>query len=178
MNINSRLKDLIYAALFAALTIALGFISIPIPVSPVPISGVTLGVMLAGSVLSPRQAAYSMLTIILLCAAGLPVFSGFLGGIGAVIGPRGGYYAAFVPGAAAISLLRGNNSGVSRLFFANIIGGILIVYAVAVPWLSLVTGMPLWPAVMAGAAPFIIGDFLKAVIASMAGMAISRRQVL
>ena len=68
-------RDYIYASLFAALTIVLGFISIPVPISPVPISGVSLGIMLAGCVLTVRQSVYSVLAVILLGAIGLPVFS-------------------------------------------------------------------------------------------------------
>ncbi len=175
MNIDSKHKDLIHSSLFAALTIALGFISVPVPISPVPISGISLGVMLAGSILSPRQAAYSVLVIILLAAAGLPVLSGFTGGLGVLLGPRGGYYVGFMVGAAVIAFLRGNNGSMLRLFLANITGGIIIAYLFAVPWLSLVTGMPLLPSIMAGAAPFIIGDLLKAAIATVFGAALRKR---
>lgn len=173
-NTSQQLKDFVYSGLFAALTIALGFVSIPLPISPVPISGISLGVMLAGSVLTPRQAMYSVLTIIMLGAVGLPVFSGFTGGLGVLFGPRGGYYFGFMIGAMAIAHLRGNGDNIIRLFLANAFGGILIVYFFAVPWLSFVTGMNMQQAFVAGALPFIIGDLLKAATASMLAIVLTK----
>ena len=164
LNQRTNLLDFIYSALFAALIIVLGFISIPI--GPVPISGINLGVMLAGAVLSPRQAIYSILIVILLGAAGLPVFSGFTGGIGVLLGPRGGYYLGFLLGVGIISLLRGNNDNIFRLFAAIFVGGILIDYIVAIPWLLFITQMHLKQAIWLGMLPFLPGDILKVLLAS------------
>ena len=174
-NISNKLKDFIYSALFAALTIALGFVSIPI--GPVPISGMSLGIMLAGSVLTAKQAMYSALTIILMGAIGLPVFSGFVGGIGVLFGPRGGYYAGFLMGTGVIALLRGKEVSVLRLFLANIIGGIVIVYFFAVLWLSFVLDMSFNQAFFVGVVPFLIGDFLKAGIASALAIALHKHSL-
>ncbi|MDR3349071.1 MAG: biotin transporter BioY [Acidaminococcales bacterium] len=174
MYAAGKLKDFIYAALFAALTISLGFVSIPVPFSPVPISGISLGVMLSGSILSVRQAVNSVLAIILMGAAGLPVFSGFAGGLGILFGPRGGYYLGFMAGAGLIAFLRGSSAGPVRFFFANVLGGIFIVYLFAVPWLAFVSGMDFYQALAAGALPFVIGDLLKAGIASMLAVAVHK----
>lgn len=174
MDTANKTKDFIYPALFAALTIVLGFISIPIPISPSPISGLNLGVMLAGSLLTTRQAAYSMLTIILLGAAGLPVLAGFSGGLGVLLGPRGGFYFGFLLGVIVISSLRGAGSSLMRMLAANIIGGVVVVYIVAVLWLTAVTGMSVTAAFMAGVTPFIIGDMIKVFMASMITVALSR----
>lgn len=174
---KTRLIDFIYAALFAALTGVLGFVSIPLPFSPIPVSGQSLGVMLAGSILTARQAALSILIFILIGAVGVPIFSGFTGGIGALVGPRGGYYIGFLIGAAVIAWTRGQNHHPGRLALANIIGGIIIVYAAGVVWLSLVTGMGLQKAVLAGAFPFIPGDLFKVFAATVIGTAINKRLV-
>lgn len=171
-NTAEKIKDFIYSALFAALTIALGFVSIPI--GPVPISGMSLGIMLAGSVLTAKQAMYSALTIILLGAIGLPVFSGFTGGLGILFGPRGGYYVGFLFGTGVIAFLRGKETNVVRFFLANTIGGILVVYAFAIPWLAFVTDMNMQQALYAGALPFIIGDLLKATVASMLAVVLTK----
>jgi Uncharacterized conserved protein len=171
---SGRLTSFIYPALFTALTIVLGFVSIPVPISPVPISGITLGVMLTGSVLQAKEAFYSVLTLILLGAVGLPVFSGFVGGIGILLGPRGGYYFGFLLGAVVIALLRPKDSKFSTMLLANIVGGILVVYTIAVPWLGFVTEMNLYQALLTGAAPFIIGDIIKAVIASILALALNK----
>lgn len=175
MGARNNITDFVYAAMFAALTAVLGFISVPLPFSPVPVSGQSLGIMLAGSILTARQAGYSILTFVLIGAAGIPVFSGFTGGLGIVLGPRGGYYLGFLVGAIAIALLRGKGQSLWRLIIANVIGGIVLVYLFGVLWLSFVTGMGLEKAVMAGAVPFLPGDLFKIFAASFIGIAINKR---
>lgn len=161
---SSSLHGFIYSALFAALIIVLGFISIPI--GPVPISGINLGVMLAASILSPKRASCSILIVILLGAVGLPVFSGFTGGMGMLLGPRGGYYLGFVVGAYITALCRGEVSWI-RLFFANILGSIIIEYAVALPWLVFVTKLQLMQSIFVGFLPFMPGDILKIILTTI-----------
>ncbi len=172
---KSKLNDIIYAGLFAALTAVLGLISIPLPISPVPISGQSLAIMLAGSILTVRQAAYSVLTFLIVGAAGVPVISGGNGGIGVIVGPRGGYLIGFLAGVIVIALLKGNGNNVWRLALANIAGGILVVYIMGVLWLNFVTDIGLYKAFFAGVLPFIPGDLCKVFIASVIGVAINKR---
>lgn len=175
MSQRNKLNDLIYAGLFAALTAVLGLISIPMPISPVPISGQSLAIMLAGSILTVRQAAYSVLTFLLVGAAGVPVISGGNGGIGVIVGPRGGYLIGFLVGVIVISLIKGLGNNVWRLVLANIAGGIVVVYIMGALWLSFITGMDLQKALIAGVLPFIPGDLCKVFIASVIGVAINKR---
>ncbi|MBP2652024.1 MAG: BioY protein [Firmicutes bacterium] len=175
MNTKGKLIDFIYAAFFAALTAVLGFVSIPLPFSPVPVSGQSMGIMLAGSMLTARQAGFSVLTFILIGAIGIPVFSGFAGGVGVVLGPRGGYYFGFLIGTVVIALLKGTNNNPWRLALANSIGGIIFVYLFGILWLSFITGMGIQKAFMAGALPFIPGDLFKAFSATIIGVAINKR---
>ena len=175
MNRKNEFNDFIYAALFAALIAVLGLISIPLPFSPVPISGQSLGVMLAGCILSVRQTGLGLLGFLLLGAVGLPVFAGFTGGIGILIGPRGGYFLGYLIGGIVIALLKGQHNTLWRLAMANIIGGIGVVYFLGVLWLSFVTGIGLEKAVLTGALPFIPGDLMKTVIAALIGAAVNKR---
>lgn len=178
MSQKSKLNDMIYAGLFAALIAVLGLVSIPLPISPVPISGQSLAIMLAGSILTPRQAAFSVLTFLLIGAAGVPVFAGSTGGVGVIVGPRGGYLIGFLLGAIVISLLKGSANNVWRLALANITGGIVVVYLMGAMWLNFVTGMGLEKAVMAGVLPFIPGDLCKVFIASVIGGAVNRQLLI
>ena len=175
MNRKNEFNDFIYAALFAALIAVLGLISIPLPFSPVPISGQSLGVMLAGCILSVRQTGLALLGFLLLGAVGLPVFAGFTGGIGILLGPRGGYLLGYLIGGIVIALLKGQHNTLWRLAIANIIGGIGVVYFFGVLWLSFVTGIGLEKAVLTGALPFILGDLIKTVIATLIGAAVNKR---
>ncbi|MBP2653757.1 MAG: BioY protein [Firmicutes bacterium] len=168
------LTDFIYAAVFAALTAVLGAISIPIPFSPVPVSGQSLGIMLTGSILSAKQAALSVLTFLLLGAVGIPVFGGLTGGIGVLVGPKGGYLTGFFAGVIIIALVKGSTDKLWRLALANVVGGICVVYIPGVLWLSFVTGVDLNKAIMIGALPFIPGDLFKVFVAAVIGTAVNK----
>ncbi|MBU2701813.1 biotin transport system substrate-specific component [Sporomusaceae bacterium BoRhaA] len=175
MPTKNKLIDFIYAAIFAAATAAMGFIIIPLPFSPVPITGQNLAIMLAASILTMRQAALSVMTFLLLGAIGLPVFTGGTGGIGVLFGPRGGYLIGFLIGAIVTAKLKGTNNNTGRLAMANLIGGIFVVYILGVAWLNFVTAMGLQRSLMVGALPFIPGDLLKVGIATIIGTAINKR---
>ncbi len=170
-----QVNGFIYSALFAALIAVLGLVSIPLPISPVPVTGQSLGIMLAGSILTPRQAGFSVLTFLLIGAVGVPVFAGLTGGIGILVGPRGGYLLGFLVGAIVVALLKGTNNTTWRLGIANLVGGILVVYLLGVLWLNFVTGMGLEKAFMVGALPYIPGDLFKVFVATVIGVAINKQ---
>ncbi|CAH2214359.1 biotin transporter BioY [Tepidibacter aestuarii] len=174
MNNKLKINDIVYASLFAALTSVLGYITIPLPFSPVPITGQTLGVMLAGCILNPIQAFLSMLTFVLLGVAGAPVFSGGRAGFNIIAGPSGGYIIGFIIGAVVISYLKGKNPTTLKMTLATIFGGIIVIYIIGGLWLNHVTQMGLYKAVIAGAIPFIPGDLLKIFIAVSIGKRVSK----
>lgn len=162
-----KLKDMMYSSMFAALISVLAYVVIPLPFSPVPVTGQTLAIMLAGLVLEPAQAFLSVLIFILLGAAGVPVFSGGRAGIGVLAGTSGGYIIGFLVGAVIISLLCKKTNNVWKLGVSAVIGGIIVVYLFGVPWLGYITGMGVKEAVIAGALPFIPGDIFKVVVATI-----------
>ncbi|MDP2210621.1 MAG: biotin transporter BioY [Candidatus Aquicultor sp.] len=165
MNVSLMAK----AALVAALTAATAVVAIPI--GSVPVTLQVFFVLLAGLVLGPVYGALSMIVYMLLGIVGLPVFAGGAAGIGVVVGPSGGYLFGFILAAIVVGTIgmRGNNS-ISQLAIA-MGAGIVAIYVLGVVQLSLVTGMSLVQAVLAGAAPFIIFDVIKAV----AAVAVARR---
>lgn len=177
MTKRKELIDLIYAALFAALIVVLGFIAVPLPFSPVPVTGQTLAIMLAGSILTVRQAAMSVGTFLLLGAVGIPVFAGGAGGLGVLAGPRGGYLVGFLIGAIVIALINNRSSNILKIGAANIIGGIVVIYLIGVLWLNQVTGMGLEKAVVAGMMPFIPGDLFKVAIATVVAVAVNKQML-
>ena len=100
---KQKLKGMVFAALFAALTGAVAWFKIPLPFTPVPITLQTLMVLLSGAILGPYYGALSMIIYLILGAMGFPVFAGGSSGFGALLGPSGGYLfsypiAAFVIG--------------------------------------------------------------------------------
>ncbi|MBI2653327.1 biotin transporter BioY [Candidatus Woesearchaeota archaeon] len=88
---KSKLKGMVFAALFAAFTAAVAWFKIPLPFTPVPITLQTLAVLLSGAMLGSVYGALSMIIYLAVGTLGLPVFAGGSSGIGALLGPTGGY---------------------------------------------------------------------------------------
>ena len=84
-------KHLALTGLMAAVICILGPISLPIPISPVPVSLGFFAVYLTVYILGMKMGSASVLIYVLLGFVGLPVFTGFSGGIGKVLGPTGGF---------------------------------------------------------------------------------------
>lgn len=165
------LREMLRAGLMAALTAILAWVQIPLPFSPVPITGQTFGVMLAGSLLGAKTGFISMLLFLLLGIAGVPVFAGGRAGIGVLLGPTGGYLLAFPVAAYIIGLIAfpySGQGGPIRMGLANLVGGILVIYTLGTIQLAFVARMDVQTAFVAGALYFIPGDLIKAVVATIA----------
>lgn len=165
--------DLARIAVFAALVIVLGTVMVPLP-SGVPITGQTLGVMLAGLVLGARRAPLSILLVLALAAIGLPVLAGGRGGLGTFVGPTAGYLAGWVAGAIVIGLIaHSGRFAWWRAATGALIGGILVVYLLGVPVQAAVTGVPLDLTALSTLA-FLPGDLIKAALATVLAVALHR----
>lgn len=172
-----KTRDLVHVSLFAALVAVLGLMPpIPLPFVPVPITAQTLGVMLAGSVLGARRGFLALFLFQVLVLAGLPLLAGGNGGLAVLAGPTGGFFAAFSPAAFVVGLLVERawaRLSVPRAFVCNVLGGVLVVYAVGIPWLAAVAGLTLKQAAL-GSAAFIPGDLVKAAIAASVAVTLKR----
>ena len=170
-------RDLARIALFAAITAALGLLPpIVVPGLPVPITAQTLGVMLAGLIIGPRLGGLSQFAFIVLVAAGLPLLAGGRGGLGVFLGPTGGFALGFPLGAFVIGIVAGAGRASQswlRLGSAAVLGGIVAIYAIGIPWLAIVGGLSLGQA-MVGSLAFLPGDLIKAVIATSVARTVRR----
>jgi biotin transport system substrate-specific component len=165
--------DLARTAVFAALIIVLGTVMVPLP-GGVPITGQTLGVMLAGLVLGARRAPLAIILVLALAAIGLPVLAGGRGGLGAFVGPSAGYMLGWVFGAAVIGLIAHSGRLVWwRTALATVVGGIGVVYLFGIPVQAVVTGVPLDLTALSSIA-FLPGDLIKAGIATVLALALQR----
>ena len=160
-----NIRQMTLVSLFTALTAIGAFISIPI--NPVPITLQTLFTLLAGMTLGSVLGATSQLIYVLLGAIGLPVFSGFKGGLGILFGPTGGFLLGFVISAYIVGRLIEikKEKNIFSYFLIGLLGTITI-YFLGVTQLSLVTGMGLKKAIIVGVIPFLPGDLLKIIAAS------------
>lgn len=144
---------------------ALARLAYVLPFTPVPVTGLTLGVLLAGAALGSRRGAAALVLYLAQGAAGLPVFAGGGAGVAWLLGPTAGYLwsaplAAWVVGRLAEKRW---DRAPSTAFLAMVAGNASI-YAVALPWLGFFVG----PGEMleAGLFPFIVGDLVKAALAT------------
>ncbi|NFA61030.1 biotin transporter BioY [Clostridium sporogenes] len=169
-----EIRDMVYSALFATIIAVSSYITIPLPISPVPITAQGLAVMLAGCVLTPVQAALSMVTFLFMGAIGIPVFSGGTSGIGVILGKTGGYLIGYLIGVIIISLLVRKNKSLVSMLIACFIGGIVVVHILGSAWLGQVTSIGIKKAFLLGSAPFIPGDIIKAVVAVLIGKKLSK----
>ena len=150
---------------------------IPIPGTPVPITLQTFVVMLAGLMLPWRQAGAAVATYL----AALRVFAGGPSTL-ALVGPSAGFLFGFLPGVVVIALLRGKSDTSSfaaaartagRYLLAALVGGVVVVYAFGFVIQSALTGAPL-AAVALASMGFVVGDAIKAVVASLAAAGLSK----
>jgi biotin transport system substrate-specific component len=163
----SWLRDVILILLGALFVAALAQIEIPLPFTPVPITGQTLGVLLVGAALGSKRGAASLVSYLALGIFGLPFFAGGAHGLDILIGATGGYLIGFVVAAYSIGLLA--ERGLERSMRTSIIPflvGSVIIYVCGVAWLTMVLGS-FSKAITAGLLPFLVGDVIKLVAASL-----------
>lgn len=159
--------DLILVAVGSLLVAGFAQVRIPIPFSPVPITGQTFAVLLVGAALGSRRGAASLLLYLAEGSVGLPVFAGGAAGAARLLGPTGGYLVGFVAAAYVIGLFA--ERGLDRRWTSALpvfLLGNLIIYAAGVAWLARFVGLP--QAVLSGVVPFVLLDAVKAVLAAAA----------
>jgi biotin transport system substrate-specific component len=162
-------RDVALVAAGVLLTALAAQLVVPLPFTPVPITGTTFAVLLLGAAYGPARGAASLGAYLLIGMLGVPVFAEFSGGVSVVLGATGGYLIAFPIAALVVGALarRGWDRSVAGTAAAFALGSLLI-YAIGVPWLAIVAGMDLRTALGAGALPFLLGDVVKAVLAGVA----------
>jgi biotin transport system substrate-specific component len=168
-------RSLTHIALFAALIAVLGLVPKIDLASGVPITAQSLGVMLCGTVLGARRGALAVGLFLLVTLAGLPLLSGGRGGLGVLASPTVGYLigfpiAAFVAGLVTRRLRA--PVGIAAAIGAAL-GGIVVLNALGIVGMSLMLDKTLAEAALL-AAPFLIGDSLKAVLAGLVTQAIAK----
>ncbi|MBI2789554.1 MAG: biotin transporter BioY [Elusimicrobia bacterium] len=156
--------SVVVASLFIAVCAQ---INIPLPFTPVPLSGGTLGVLYTGALLGSRRGAVAAVLYLLEGSIGLPFFSGGAAGFVHLLGPTGGYLAGFPVGAFATGLLaeRGWDRTPGRAFLAMLAGSLPIF---ALGLLGLSRFVPAETLLAQGLWPFVPGDLLKS--AASAGL--------
>ena len=161
------LRDVALVVVASIVTALAAQIAIPLPWTPVPITGQTFAVLLLGAVLGARRAFLAQALYLAEGAFGLPVFAGGAGGIAKLMGPTAGYLIAFPLAAAVTGLLaeRGWDRKFVTMFAAMLLGS-AVIFALGLAWLSRFVPTPTLLA--QGLLPFVPGDFVKATLAAVA----------
>ena len=162
---QTNVKRMALVALFAAIIAVCSWISIP---TAVPFTMQTFAVFGAALLLGGRDGTLAVLTYLLLGAVGLPVFSGFKGGVGALLGATGGYLLGFLLLTLTVWLAERFHD--QRLTVPAIVVGLLLCYAFGTAWFMVVYARDSG-AIGLGAAlgwcvlPFLLPDAVKLALA-------------
>jgi len=162
---------------FSLLTALAAQVVVPLPFTPVPLTGQTFAVLLTGALLGPRLGALAMLAYLAEGAAGLPFFRGGAGGVGHFSGATAGYLVAFPVAAYVTGHLaeRGWDRRFVTAAAAMALGSVVIL---ACGWAWLAVGLGGAQAFRLGVAPFLPGDVVKIALAAAvlpSGWALLRR---
>ncbi|MEU2422462.1 biotin transporter BioY [Streptomyces sp. NPDC007851] len=158
----SRVRDAALVVGGAVLTGLAAQIAVPVPGSPVPVTGQTFAALLVGTGLGARRGVASLALYAAAGLAGLPWFASGTSGLSVSFG----YILGMILASAVVGALarRGADRGVLRMAGTMVLGE-AVIYAIGVPYLAYAAGISASAAIAAGLTPFLIGDALKAALA-------------
>ena len=165
-----RTLDLAYIALFAVLMAVCAWITVPLPKPLVQFTMQTFAMFMALTTLGGRRGLYAMVVYLLLGAVGVPVFSGFRGGLGVLLDTTGGYIIGFVAAALVYWLLTAKLGDSLPVMVAACVLGLAVCYAFGTAWFLVVYARVNGPIGVTTALgwcvfPYIIPDLLKLALA-------------
>lgn len=169
---NSQTYAMVSTALMTAVTCILAPLSVPI--GPVPISFTNLAIYISLYLLDWKRGTVSYFLYLLIGFAGLPVFSGFTGGVAKLVGPTGGYIVGFIPMAIIAGLVI-DHFKQRWLQLLGMIVGTAICYALGTAWFCMQAGYTVSAALAVCVFPFIPADLVKMLIAMTIGPEIRKR---
>jgi biotin transport system substrate-specific component len=174
MTQQNKTHTMVFTALMTAVLCIMGPLSLPIPISPVPISLTNLALYFICCLLGMKLGTVSYLLYLLLGFAGLPVFSGFTGGGAKLLGPTGGYLFGFIFMVLICGWCFEHTD--NRIFqFAGMIAGTALCYLFGTAWLVFQTSVTFTQALLYAVVPFLPGDIIKLILALPLGFQISKR---
>ncbi|MFC4944617.1 biotin transporter BioY [Pseudonocardia sp. GCM10023141] len=165
--------ELARTVVFAAFIGVLGiFPGVYVGGSAVPIVLQNMGPLLTGGILGARRGVAAVVLFLALTAIGLPLLSGGRGGIGAFIGPSGGFILGWILSALVVGLIVARVRPKLPMLLVATLAGILVDYAIGIPWLGVYTGD--LGAAAVSSLVFVPGDIAKAVVAALVAAVVHR----
>ena len=165
-TVASQISLILTGTVFLAVMAQIAF---PIPGSPVPFTGQTLGVLLLATAYGAGLGASTVAFYLLIGMAGAPIFSSGTSGIERIVGPTGGYLVGMFISSLVLGALAGRkwDQKIKTVIPTMIIGN-LIIFAIGLLWLNQYTGQSWLWTFEKGFTPFIFGEIIKIAIASTA----------
>ena len=184
MKLQKTLK-MVQTALFSGILCVLAPFTVPIPISPVPLSLATFVVYLAAVLLGACRGAVCVLVYLALGLVGLPVFSGFSGGAGVLLGPTGGYLAGYAVCALIAGFLTNGrvpqrlSSRKNGLFLWNVLAlalGTFGCYGLGTIWFLIVMDgtYTVLQALLICVVPYLVFDVIKILAAAAVALPVNR----
>lgn len=164
---RSKTRDMVYIAIFAVIIAICSWISIP---ATVPFTLQTFGIFVTVGLLGGKRGSMSVLIYILLGTIGIPVFAGFSGGFGVILGTTGGYIIGFLLSALIMWVMEELLGKKTWILALSMVIGLIACYAFGTLWFMLLYGknvgeIGLWTTLGWCVFPFIIPDIIKIVAA-------------
>jgi biotin transport system substrate-specific component len=168
--LTASIAIVLSGSIFLAL---LARLSIPVPFSPVPITGQTFGILFLGTVLGSRLGVLSVIAYISEGLVGLPIFAGGAAGFLYLLGPTGGYLIGFIPAVYLVGYLaeKGWTNKFTTTFITMIIGTVNI-FVFGIIWLAVTAGFE--TALKIGLYPYISGAAVKIIFVTVVVYSLNR----
>lgn len=172
---NIKTKNLTTIAFMTALMCIAGPISIPLPFTPVPISLTNLVIYIACCILGCKKGTISLIIYLLIGAIGLPVFSGFSGGLSKLAGPTGGYLIGFLFCTILTGLFVEKFEDKIYMYPVGMILGTIICYAFGTGWLAMQMHLSFMQSLFMGVIPYLLGDGIKIGVSAVLGFTVRNK---
>ncbi len=172
-TLKPNVRAIAYIGVFAAAICITAPWSISI--GPIPLSLATLTIYITGAILSAKYSLAAVLVYILLGVVGLPIFSGFQGGLQRLVSVTGGYIVGYLPCVLITSLLLKNKHDKIYMYPIAMLCGTVVLYALGTAWFVYSSSKGLGYALSVCVTPFIIGDLIKIAVASIIAFTVRHR---
>jgi len=138
-----------------------------IPIGAVPINFTHVSIFMAAGLLGKKYGTISQVVFVLLGAFGVPVFTGFTGGIGVVIGPTGGFIVGYIACAFVTAFIAERLGTSVKALLLAMYAGWFATYLPGIVWFMLVTKTGLLAALLVCLVPFLLGDIIKTILSAV-----------
>lgn len=167
---NIKTQNITLIALMSAILCIIG--PFVIPIGMVPMSLTNLVIYLTIIFLDKKRATISVAVYLLIGFVGLPVFAGFTGGAGKLLGPTGGYLIGYL----VLSLVAGTIlEKIEKVKILALSMGTIGLYLIGTMWLMFQSKLSFMSALTVGVLPFVVFDVIKILVAVVLGNSIRKR---